>query len=108
MVIDAFVFESDQPRSRVVCSVRIATDEEINLLNTEIRKQGNARKFPIILRHILMHVAQSGGTISVAQFEALSKELAELNVSHPRLHKFKRDLALVLKAAHKLQRPIVF
>lgn len=108
MMLDAFVFESDHPRARAMCSMRIATDEEIDLLITEIRKQGNARKFPFILKKILSHAVKSGCRIEFEQFEHLDKELAELKATNPQLRKFKHDLLYIVKTARDLERPIIF
>ena len=108
MVLDAFVFESDQPKARAVGSVRIATHEEIDPLIAEIRQQGNARIFPIILRQILLEAVKTGCKIEPEQLKNLSRELTKLEANSSRLRKFKSDLRSIIKIAQEFNRPIIF
>lgn len=108
MVLDAFVFESDRPKARAVVSVRVGTDSEVEDLLKEIRKQGNAKDFPILLKQILTEAAKVGGKVTEDQFEKLSEELELLKAKGPEIRKFKRDMKELLDVAERLNRPIVF
>jgi len=108
MALDAFVFESSQPKARVVGSVRIATSEEIELLIKEIRTQGNARVFPIILKQILAEAVKTGTQIKTDQLASLAKELSQLRGTNLQIRRFKHDLNAILNTARECNRPIVF
>lgn len=112
MPLDAFVFESDSPREAALASARLCNIEEIDTLVGEIRKQGNSRDFPIILKTIL---AQGKGkkketTTEIAHntIPNLVEELDALKAGTKTVRVFKNELLELCKVAFEAQRPILF
>ena len=108
MTLDAFVFESDSLREAAIASIRLGDAETLAHINNEIRQQGSARNFPIILNTVLKDARQNGGEIAHPSIPSLVAELEKIKTEDKRLNRFKTDLLEISRVAYAAERPIVF